>query len=115
MTPVPLHSPLRLAGQVRVNQGAACGSASARWYHPGWRTITPRNHGELVRPGGGSIVQIGGAAGLEGSTLALGGSGVGRGQVGVVVSAAQGHGGGGRGGVGEGGRVVHSGTGETTL
>lgn len=69
----------------------------------------------MVRAGGGSVVEIGGAASLEGSTLALGRAGVGWRQVGVVVGAAQRHGGGDRGGVGKGGGVVHPGTGESTL
>lgn len=115
MAPVAVHPSLRLAGQVGVHQGGARGGASARRDHPGGRTIPAGNHGELVRAGRGAIVEIGRAAGLEGSTLALCGARVRRGKVGMVVGAAQRHGGGDGRGVGEGGRVVHPRAGETTL
>lgn len=88
MAPIPLHPPICLAGQVRVNQGAAGGGAGAGRNHSGGGAVPPGNHGELVRPRGCSIVEIGSAAGREGSTLTLGGTRVGRGQVGVVVGGA---------------------------
>lgn len=115
VAPVAVHPSLRLAGQVGVHQGRAGRGASARRDHSRRRAIPAGNHGELVRAGRGAVVQIGRAAGLEGSALALGGARVRRGQVGVVVGAAQRHGGGDRRGVGEGGWVVHPGAGETTL
>ncbi len=115
VAPVAIHPSLRLAGQVGVHQGGARGGASARRDHPGGRTVPAGNHGELVRAGRGAVVKIGRAAGLEGSTLALGGARVWRGKVGVVVGAAQRHAGGDWRRVGEGGRVVHPRAGETAL
>lgn len=115
VTPVAVHPSLRLAGQVGVHQRGAGGRASARRDHPGRRAVPARDHGELVGVGGGAVVEIGRAAGLEGSALALGGARVGRGKVGVVVGAAQRHGGGDGRGVGEGGGVVHARAGEAAL
>lgn len=115
MAPVPVHASFRLAGQVGVDQGGAGGGTSARRDHPGGRAVPPGDHGELVGAGRGAVVQVRGAAGLEGSTLALGGAGVRRGQVGVVVGAAQRHRGGHRRRVREGGRVVHPRAGEAAL
>lgn len=109
MAPVAVHPSLRLAGQVGVHQGSARGGASARRDHPGGRAIPAGNHGELVGAGRGAVVEIGRAAGLEGSALALGGARVRRGKVGVVVGVADGR------GVGEGGRVVHPRAGEPAL
>ena len=118
MAPVRLSS-VRLVGEVRIDQGATCGGACARREHPGWGAVPPWDHGELVRPGRGAVVQIGSTAGLEGPSLVLRGAGVGRRQVGVVVGGgghAQGHTGGDGGGrVGEGGRVVHPWVGEAAL
>lgn len=107
MAPVAVHASLRLAGQVGVHQGGARGGASARRDHPGGRTIPAGNHGELVGARGRAVVEIGRAAGLEGAALALGGAWVWGWKVGMVVRAAQRHGGGDGRGVGEAGRVVH--------
>lgn len=112
-------APVRLVGQVWVDEGAAGGRASARWKHPGRGPVSPRHHRELVRPGRGAVVEIGRAAGLEGPALVLGGAGVRWRQVGVVVGVggdAQRHAGGDRsGGVRERRRIVHSWTGETAF
>lgn len=115
MAPVSVHASLRLAGQVGVDQGGAGGGASARRDHPGRRAVAAGDHGELVGVGGGAVVQIRRAAGLEGAALALGGARVRRRKVGVVVSAAQRHGRGDGRRVGEGGRVVHARAGEAAL
>lgn len=115
MAPVSVHRSFRLAGQVGVYQGGARGGASARWDHPRGRAISTRNHGELVGSRRSAVVEIWRAASLEGCTLALGGARVWRGEVCVVVGAAQRHAGGDRWGVGEGGGVVHPGAGETAL
>lgn len=115
MAPFAVHPSLRLAGQVGVHQGGARGGTSARRDHPGWRAVPAGNHGELERVGGSAVVEIGGAAGLEGSTLALGGARVWRGKVGVVVGAAQRHGRGDGRCVSEGGWVVHPRAGEPAL
>lgn len=115
MASVAVHPSLCLAGQVRVHQGCARGGASARRDHPGRRAVPAGNHGELVRVGGRPVVEIGRAAGLEGSALTLGGARVRRGKVGVVVGAAQRHGRGDGRGVGEGCRVVHPRAGETAF
>lgn len=70
----------------------------------------------MVRPRRGAIVEIGGTAGLERSTLVLGRSRIRRRQVGVVMGTTQGHARGDWGGrVGEGGRVMHPGAGEAAL
>lgn len=92
MAPISVHATLCLAGQVGVHQGGARGGASARGNHPGGRAVSSGNHGELVRPGRSAVVQVGRAAGLEGCVLALGGAWIGRGEIGVVVRAAQRHG-----------------------
>lgn len=115
VAPIAVHPSLCLAGQVGVHQGGARGGASARRDHPGWWTIPTGNHGELVGTGWSAIVEIRCAAGLERSTLALGGARVRRGEVRVVMGAAKWHGRGDGWGVGEGGWVVHPGTGEATL
>lgn len=115
VAPVAVHPSLRLAGQVGVHQGGARGGASARRDHPGGRTVSTGNHGELVGARRGAVVEIGRAAGLEGCALALGGARVRWGKVGVVVGTAQRHAGGDGWGVGEGGRVVHPRAGETAL
>lgn len=112
---VAVHPSLRLAGQVGVHQGGARGGASARRDHPGRRTVSAGNHGELVGAGRSAVVEIGRAAGLERCALALGGPRVWRGKVSVVVGAAQRHSRGDRWGVGEGGWVVHPRAGETAL
>jgi len=112
-----VHPPaLRLAGQVGVHQAGPRGRARAGRDHAGRRAVAARHHGELVGPGRRAVVQVRRAARLEGARLALGGARVRRRQVGVVVGAAQRHGGGhGRRGVGEGARVVHPGAGEARL
>lgn len=115
VAPVSVHRSFRLAGQVGVDQGGACRGASARWDHPRGRAISTRNHGELVGSRRSTVVEIWRAASLERCTLALGGARVRRGKVCVVVGAAQRHAGGDRRRVGEGGRVVHPGAGETAL
>lgn len=115
MAPVSVHRSLRLAGQVGVDQGGARGGACARRDHPRGRAVSARNHGELVGSRRGAVVEVRRAASLEGRALALGGARVGRGEVGVVVGAAQRHGAGHRGGVGKGGGVVHPGAGEAAL
>lgn len=115
MAPVAVHPSLRLAGQVGVHQRGARGGASARRHHPRRRAVAAGHHGELVRVGGGAVVQIRRAAGLEGSALALGGARVRRGEVGVVVGTAERHGRGDGRGVGEGGRVVHARAGEAAV
>lgn len=115
MTSVAVHPSFCLAGQVGVHQRGTGGRASARRDHPRRRAVSARNHGELVGVGGSAVVEIGCAAGLERSTLALGGARVRRRKVGVVVGAAQRHGGGDGRGVGEGGRIVHARAGEAAL
>lgn len=118
MTSVSLHPPtsIGLDREVGVDQAGSRGCASTRRHHPGGRSVSSRNHRELVGARGGTVVEIRCAAALEGSALVLGGAGVRRGKVGVVVRAAEGHSGGDGGGrVREGGRVVHSGTGKSTL
>lgn len=115
VAPVPVHPSLRLAGQVGVHQGGACGGTSARRDHPRGRAVSAGDHGELVGAGRGAVVQVGRAAGLERRALALRGARVGRGQVGVVVGAAQRHARGDWWGVGERGRVVHPRAGEAAL
>lgn len=89
VAPVAVHPALRLAGQVGVDQGAACGGASARGDHTGRRAVAAGDHGELVGAGRGAIVEIRRAAGLEGGALALGGTWVRWWKIGVVVGAAQ--------------------------
>lgn len=91
MTTVPFDSPaaVGLDGEIGVDDARARGGARARRHHPGRRAVSARDHRELVRAGRGTVVEIGCAAALEGSTLVLGGAGVGRGQVGVVVGTAE--------------------------
>lgn len=115
VAPVAIDRSFCLAGQVGVDQGGARGGASARWDHPRGRAISPWNHGELVGSRRSTVVEIWRAASLEWCTLALGGARVGRGEICVVVGAAQRHAGGDRWGVGEGGGVVHPGAGKTAL
>lgn len=115
VAPIAVHPSLCLAGKVGVHQGGARGGASARRNHPGGRTVSTGNHGELVGAGWSAIVEIRCAAGLEGCALALSGTRVRWGKVGVVVGASQRHARGDRRGVGEGGRVVHPRAGETAL
>lgn len=104
---------------VGIDDGVSGRHAGTRRQHPRWRSVSTRDHGELVRPGRGAVVQIWCAAGLEGPTLVLGGSGVRRRQIGVVVGGArhaEGHAGGDRCGcVGERCGIVHSGIGESAL
>lgn len=81
-----------LIGQRWVQEGGACGGVGAWWQDP-WRgarlpaPASPRHHGELVRPGGGGVIQVvRRGSGLEGSALSLVGGvrWVRRGQVRVV-------------------------------
>lgn len=78
MTTVSLHPPasVGLDREVRIDQAGSRGCASTRRHHPGGRSVPSWNHGELVGARGGSVVEIGCAAALEGSALALGGAGV---------------------------------------
>ncbi len=118
MTSVSLHPPtsIGLDREVGVDQAGSRGCVSTRRHHPGGRSVSSWNHRELVGARGGAVVEIRSAAGLEGSALALGGAGVRRRKVCVVVSTAEGHAAGDGGGcVREGGRVVHSGTGKSAL
>lgn len=113
-----------LIGQRGVQEGGACGGVGARRKDPrrGARVAassSPGHHGELVRPGGGGVVQViwrGG--GLEGPVLSLvrGVRRVGRRQVGVVPPSWGGcHGcchGDAKGAIGDG--VVRGGVGESS-
>lgn len=105
-----------LSWQVGVD---ACWGAGAWWQHPRWGAFPPWHHGELVWARRSPVVQIGRAACLEWPTLILGGTWVWRWQVGVVMGGAghaERHSRCHRGWcVGECGRVVHPGTGETCL
>lgn len=104
---------------VGIDDGVSGRRAGTRRQHPRRGSVSTRNHGELVRPGRGAVVQIRSAAALEGPALVLVGSGVRRRQIGVVVGGgghAEGHAGGDWCGcVGKCGGVVHSGIGESTL
>lgn len=105
-----------LPGKTGIDQRSTRGGTSAGGQHPGGWAIPPRHHRELVGARGGSIVEIGGAAALEWSTLALSGAWVWRGQVCVVMGTAQRHACGDRGGrVGKRCRVVHPWAGESAL
>lgn len=118
MTTVSLHPPasISLDREVGIDQTGSCGCASTRRHHAGGRSVPSWNHGELVGARGGPVVEIRGAAALEGSALGLCGAGVRWRKVSVVMSAAERHSRGDRGGrVREGRRVVHSGTGESAL
>lgn len=82
---------ISLHRKTSIDQRGTCGSASTGGQHPGRWAISPRYHRELVGARGGPIVEIGGTAALEWSTLALSGAWVWRGQVCVVMGTAQRH------------------------
>lgn len=84
VAPVCFHT-ISLTGETGIDQVVSCCGTRARGQHPSWRALSSCHHGELVRPGGCTIVQVvGGGIGLERSTLVLGGAGVRWGKVGVV-------------------------------
>ena len=115
VAPVAVHASLRLAGRLGFTREVPVEALVQGGIMREGERIPARNHRELVGAGRGPVVEIWRAAGLEGSALALGGARVRRGKVGVVVGAAQRHGGGDRRGVGEGTRVVHPRAGEPSL
>lgn len=106
---------IALVGKVGVEECRSRGSIGARRVDARGGPVSPRDHGELIGPGRGSVVEVvRGRAGLERAALGLRGARVRRREIGVV-SRGRGHGRhtdpdprtDGRRRVGERSRVVH--------
>lgn len=92
MTPFCLDH-IALVGEVGVEERRSRGGVGAGGMDAWGGPVSPRDHGELIGAGGGSVVEVvGGRAGLERAALGLRRARVGRREV-SVVSRGRGHGG----------------------